>query len=78
MEVLRDRARAVWQCSIDKSELDAYRSRMNVIPTRLRNGRTLMRVVGDNPPEPGFENVPGAREDLYLSTLSDVDRAQGA
>jgi hypothetical protein len=34
--------------------------------------------VADNPPEPGFENVPGALEDFYFATLSGVRRAKAA
>ena len=77
-ELLRRLDGRVWQRSIDKSELDEYSKRMDVISTRLRNGRTLIHVVGDNPPEPGFENVPGAVEDLYFATLSGVRRAKAA
>src|SRR5262245_2679183 len=77
-ELLRKLEGRVWQRSIDKNELDEYRKRMDVISTRLRNGRTLIHVVGDNPPEPGFENVPCALEDLYFATLSGVRRAKAA
>ncbi len=77
-ELLRKLQGRVWQRSIDKTQLDEYRSRMNVISTRLRSGQTVIHVVDDNPPEPGFENVPGALEDLYFATLSGVRRAKAA
>jgi ABC-type multidrug transport system ATPase subunit len=77
-ELLRKLDGRVWQRSIDKAQLEEYRGRMDVISTRLRNGRTMIHVVGDDAPEPGFENVPGALEDLYFATLSGVRRNKAA
>lgn len=68
----------VWQRTIGKSQLEEYRGRMNVISTRLRSGQTVIHVVADEPPEPGFEAVPGALEDLYFATLASVRRAAAA
>jgi ABC-2 type transport system ATP-binding protein len=68
----------VWQRNIGKSELEEYRGRMNVISTRLRSGQTVIHVVADEQPEPGFEAVPGALEDLYFATLAGVRRASAA
>jgi ABC-2 type transport system ATP-binding protein len=68
----------VWQHTIDKTQLDAYRSRMNVISTRLRGGQTLIHVVADSPPEAGFEGVSASLEDLYFATLFDVRRVKAA
>ena len=77
-ELLRRLDGRVWQRSIDKSQLEDYRKRMDVISTRLRGGQTVIHVVNDQQPEPGFENVPGALEDLYFATLSSVRRAKAA
>jgi ABC-2 type transport system ATP-binding protein len=68
----------IWQRTIAKSELEEYRKRMNVISTRLRSGQTVIHVVADAEPEPGFEAVPGALEDLYFATLAGVRRAAAA
>jgi len=59
----------VWRRVIAKGELDTYRSRMDVIATRLREGRTEIHVVSDTAPEAGFEPVAGGMEDVYFSTL---------
>jgi ABC-2 type transport system ATP-binding protein len=64
----------VWQRTIDKSELEDYRKRMNVISTRLRSGQTVIHVVADNQPEPEFERVKGELEDLYFATLAGTRR----
>jgi ABC-2 type transport system ATP-binding protein len=63
---LRDR---VWQRSIEKTELDDARRRHAVIATRLRGGRTLIRVLADSPPGAGFEPVEAGLEDVYFATL---------
>jgi len=77
-QLLAKLAGRVWQRTIDKPQLEDYRSRMQVISTRLRGGQTLIHVVADSAPEPEFENVPGALEDLYFATLSGVRRAKAA
>ncbi|MEP7084433.1 MAG: ABC transporter ATP-binding protein, partial [Betaproteobacteria bacterium] len=65
----------VWRRAIDKHALADYQSRLEVISTRLRGGETVIHVVADAPPEPGFEPVEGGLEDLYFATLSDNRRA---
>jgi len=60
----------VWRRAVDKGELAAYRGRMQVISTRLRAGRTVIHVLADAAPEPGFEPVESQLEDLYFATLS--------
>jgi ABC-type multidrug transport system ATPase subunit len=66
----------VWRRAIDKHQLADYRGRMEVISTRLRGGQTVIHVVADAAPEPGFEPVEGALEDLYFATLSKSRREQ--
>jgi len=59
----------VWQASIDKTELDAAKARHQVIATRLRGGRTVIRVLADVSPGLGFAPVEAGLEDVYFSTL---------
>ncbi len=67
VESLRGR---VWRRVIDKAELPAYRAELNVISTRLREGRTVVHVVADAPPGPGFEPAAAGLEDFYFATLA--------
>lgn len=64
----------VWQRTVPKAELDQYRERLNVISTRLRGGETVIHVVSDDSPEPGFEPIKGELEDLYFATLANTRR----
>ena len=62
----------VWQLGIDKSELEAARQRHAVIATRLRAGKTVIRVLSDDPmhsPSDDFESVEAGLEDVYFATL---------
>jgi ABC-2 type transport system ATP-binding protein len=72
----------IWQASIDKHELEAARTRQAVIATRLRAGRTVIRVLADASPGVGFVPVEAGLEDVYFATLhaqrQPVDAAQKA
>jgi ABC-type multidrug transport system ATPase subunit len=59
----------IWQASIDKHELDAAKARHPVIATRLRAGRTVIRVLADASPGIGFAPAEAGLEDVYFSTL---------
>jgi ABC-2 type transport system ATP-binding protein len=59
----------IWQASIDRHELDAARARHQVIATRLRAGRTVIRVLADAPPGVGFTPAEAGLEDVYFTTL---------
>ncbi|HKP76946.1 MAG TPA: ABC transporter ATP-binding protein [Longimicrobiaceae bacterium] len=59
----------VWQKTVDKAEVDAYRRSLNVISTQLYEGRTLIHVQEEERPEAGFEPVEPNLEDVYFSIL---------
>lgn len=66
IEDLRGR---IWTKTIDKAELDGVRRAHHVISTRLFAGRTVVHVLADKSPGPGFSPVSGGLEDVYFSTL---------
>ena len=65
----------VWKKSIDRDALDAHRAAHNVISTRLFAGRTVIHVLADAQPDPGFTPIDGGLEDVYFSTLAASRRA---
>lgn len=69
-ELLTSLKGKVWRHSIDRTALADYRSRMNVISTRLSGGRIVIHVLADNAPEPAFQSVEGGLEDVYFATLA--------
>lgn len=74
-ELMHDLAGRVWRRVIERDQLESYKARMEVISTRLREGRTVVHVVADSAPEAGFEPVEGGLEDVYFATLSASRRA---
>ena len=64
----------VWRKAVDRGELEAVRGRLRVIATRLREGRTVVHVLADAAPEPGYEPAQAALEDVYFATLAEERR----
>jgi len=59
----------VWKKVIPRVALDEYRSKMNVISSRLSGGNTLIHVFAEQLPEMGFESATASLEDVYFATL---------
>jgi ABC-type multidrug transport system ATPase subunit len=68
----------IWQTSIAKHELDAAKAQQSVIATRLRGGRTVIRVLADASPGVGFAAVEAGLEDVYFATLHQQRAAAAA
>ena len=68
----------VWSRTIDKAELPAYRTKHELIATRLRSGRTQIHVLADAAPDPSFEPVTSNLEDVYFATLHRQRAAKAA
>jgi len=64
----------IWKRVISRDELEDYRSKYEVISTRLVAGNSVVHVLSENRPD-GFEPVEGGLEDVYFSTLSTLRRA---
>jgi len=59
----------VWRRFIAQGDLDLYRERFQLISMRLIAGQTLVHVLNDQSPEPGFELAEPDLEDLYFATI---------
>lgn len=60
----------IWAKTIERGELDGYRSMYEVISTRLFAGDTIIHILSDHDPADGFVSVDGGLEDVYFSTLA--------
>jgi ABC-2 type transport system ATP-binding protein len=74
-ELIAEMQGRIWQKTIDKRELEAYRAAHEVIATRLYGGNTVIHVLADANPGDGFAPTDGGLEDVYFSTLSSTRRA---
>ena len=75
LELIRATRGNVWMKTIERSDLDAYRDRYEVISTRLFAGRTVIHVLSHTEPGDGFTPIEGGLEDVYFSTLAQTRRA---
>jgi ABC-type multidrug transport system ATPase subunit len=68
-ELVAALAGRVWRKSIAHDDVASYRERFQLISMRLVAGQTLVHVLSDQPPEPGFEPAAPDLEDLYFATI---------
>jgi ABC-2 type transport system ATP-binding protein len=66
----------VWRKTIPRGELEDYKTRFNVISTRLFAGETVVHVLADAVPDAGFEQIEPTLEDFYFATLASVRAAK--
>ena len=59
----------IWQASVARAELAGRQAELPVISSRLAAGRTLIRVLRDDSPGPGFEAVPPEVDDVYFAAM---------
>lgn len=67
--LIQQLAGRVWSRALERDALEAERQRVNVIATRLREGRTVVQVLADAQPGPGYAPVAPTLEDVYFATL---------
>ena len=60
----------IYQKSIDKGDLESYRSEYNLISTKLIEGKLSLRIESETDPGNGFVPVPADLEDVYFSYIS--------
>ena len=64
----------IWAKTIERGELEAYKSMYEVISTRLFAGETIIHILSSVDPGDGFATVDGGLEDVYFSTLAESRR----
>ncbi len=60
----------VWRKQIARAELAELEAAQTVLSTRLSGGRTLVHVLAEQAPGPGFSAVEPSLEDVYFAVLS--------
>jgi ABC-type multidrug transport system ATPase subunit len=68
IEVIAELRGQIWKRFIDKADLPKAQAELNVISTRLFQGRPLIHVHAAAQP-PGFEPAEPDLEDVYFSTI---------
>ena len=68
-EAMRSVEGKIWRRTVLRSEIEEYQRDFDVISTRLVAGRTVVHVLSEASPGPGFEPAGCSLEDVYFSTL---------
>ena len=60
----------IWEKRIEKSSIQDYKTKHNVISSRLFAGKPLIKVLTDKIPDSEFASVAPNLEDVYFSTIN--------
>jgi ABC-type multidrug transport system ATPase subunit len=60
---------SLWAKTVDRTEVEGYRQRHNVISSNLFAGRSILHVLSDTDPGDDFTPHEPDLEDVYFSTL---------
>mgnify|MGYP000038245272 CR=1 FL=1 len=60
----------VWSKIILKEDLDSFKSKFNVLSSRLSSGKLEIRVLANTKPNNGFAATKADLEDVYFATLN--------
>lgn len=68
-EIARRLSGRVYGRAAERSEVAELTSRLNVISTRLKAGKTVLHVIAEESPGEGFEPVEPTLEDAYFAAI---------
>lgn len=61
----------VWEKAINKSEIEDYQQRYQVISSKLVGGRPIIHVLSDSNPGDGFSATEADLEDVFFSKIAE-------
>ena len=67
----------IWEKTIEKTKLEQYQQRLNVVSYRFHLGKMVITVIADDLPEPGFVAKEPNLEDVYFQTISNQEKHAG-
>ncbi|MFY0625277.1 MAG: ABC transporter ATP-binding protein [Reichenbachiella sp.] len=59
----------IWRKTIEKAELQEYKSEFNVVSEKLIAGKPIVHIYADSAPDNSFESVPADLEDVYFAQI---------
>ncbi|WP_394750377.1 ABC transporter ATP-binding protein [Spongiimicrobium salis] len=60
----------IWKKSIERKELEDYKSELQVISSHLKAGKTVIHVYHEQQPDASFEASPAILEDVYFAEIT--------
>jgi ABC-2 type transport system ATP-binding protein len=67
--LIRELDGRLWGMVVETGDVADYHARYPVVSTRMVAGRTELRIVGEQAPEPAMQALEPTLEDLYFATL---------
>ncbi len=64
----------VWQKTIEKTEIESYQVKYNLLSARLITGKTVIRIYAESDPGDGFAAAEADLEDVYFRKVFSGDR----
>jgi len=69
LDLLKDK---VWERQVEKSELESYKGRFQVLSNKLVAGRPLIHVYAEAQPDATFRPAENTLEDVFFAKISGV------
>lgn len=73
-DLIAELAGKVWEKTIEKSDIESYQAKYNLLSARLITGKTVIRIYAENDPGDGFASVTPDLEDVYFRKVFSGDK----
>lgn len=68
--VLEELRNKVWMKSIEREEIETYKSQFHLISDKMVAGKPQIHVLSDSQPDPGFISVEPNLEDVFFTKIT--------
>ncbi len=72
-DALDELAGRVWECIIERSELEEFKSNYNIISEKMIGGKMVVHALAGSKPAPSFEAVPPNLEDVFFNKIHQLN-----
>lgn len=72
---LEDLSGKVWQTTIDRDQMDAYKQKFKVISDKMVGGKPQIHVMSDSKPSEEFREVAPNLEDVFFTKTQSLETA---
>ncbi|MBL7805456.1 MAG: ABC transporter ATP-binding protein [Saprospiraceae bacterium] len=62
----------IWEKAIQKTEMEAYQQRYQIISSKLVAGKPIIHIFSENDPAEGFKRAEAGLEDVFFARINGV------
>lgn len=70
VQVLEELRAKVWMKTIEREEIETYKSQFHVLSDKMVAGKPQIHVLSEVQPDPGFESVAPNLEDVFFTKIN--------